>query len=231
MTTELTQPQSELGPVPANGQGQSQGHRRRRRRRKNKSSQAAARSRRSSHNSLRRRACSRSRSRRPRSTSRLRRTRAGRQGGHQHQDRKKKKFFQKGSATAAQPGNSISAPPQGKRKTRQKGPREFVGPMDHSYRIVNGNVADGPPSTIQIGKQRPQRQLLPGRLSSRSRGRSPRGRAHAHLLLHRGSVLPGQDSGDGPQAGREGGVCEGRQGVRGQADRPAGGRAAQAAGL
>ena len=24
----------------------------------------------------------------------------------------------------------------------------FVGPMDHSYRAVNGNVADGPPSTI-----------------------------------------------------------------------------------
>jgi hypothetical protein len=73
---------------------------------------------------------------------------------HQGQGRKKKKFFQKGSPTAAQPGNSISAPmqgsSQGKRKGRQKGPREFVGPMDHSYRAVNGNVADGPPSTIQI---------------------------------------------------------------------------------
>ena len=33
---------------------------------------------------------------------------------------------------------------------QQKGPREFVGPMDHSYRLVNGNVADGPPSTIEI---------------------------------------------------------------------------------
>ena len=39
MTTESTQPQTDLGPAPANGQGQSQGHRRRRRRRKNKSSQ------------------------------------------------------------------------------------------------------------------------------------------------------------------------------------------------
>ena len=39
---------------------------------------------------------------------------------------------------------------QGKRKGKQRGPREFVGPMDHSYRAVNGNVADGPPSTIQI---------------------------------------------------------------------------------
>ena len=26
----------------------------------------------------------------------------------------------------------------------------FVGPMDHSYRTVNGNVADGPPSTIPL---------------------------------------------------------------------------------
>ena len=40
MTTEFTDPQSELGPVPANEQGQSQGHRRRRRRRKNKNRQA-----------------------------------------------------------------------------------------------------------------------------------------------------------------------------------------------
>src|ERR1035437_1711310 len=70
----------------------------------------------------------------------------GHQGGQQNQGRKKKKFFQKGSATAAQPGNSISAPPQGKRKAKQKGPREFVGPMDHSYRLVNGNIAAAPPS-------------------------------------------------------------------------------------
>ena len=44
----------------------------------------------------------------------------------------------------------MHAQPQGKRKGKQKGPREFVGPMDHSYRVVNGNMADGPPSTIQI---------------------------------------------------------------------------------
>ena len=50
-----------------------------------------------------------------------------------------------------QPGNNLSSPSQGKRKGKQRGPREFVGPMDHSYRVVNGNVADGPPSTIQIG--------------------------------------------------------------------------------
>jgi hypothetical protein len=69
----------------------------------------------------------------------------------QNQGRKKKKFFQKGSAPQPQPGNSVAGS-QGKRggKGKQRGPREFVGPMDHSYRTVNGNVADGPASTIQI---------------------------------------------------------------------------------
>jgi hypothetical protein len=70
---------------------------------------------------------------------------------HQNQGRKKKKFFQKTQTPPASPGNSISGPPQGKRKNKQRGPREFVGPMDHSYRAVNGNVADGPPSTIPYG--------------------------------------------------------------------------------
>ena len=32
---------------------------------------------------------------------------------------------------------------------QQRGPRSFVGPMDHSYRAVNGNFADTPPSTIE----------------------------------------------------------------------------------
>jgi hypothetical protein len=32
---------------------------------------------------------------------------------------------------------------------QQRGPRSFVGPMDHSYRVVNGNFAEIPPSTIE----------------------------------------------------------------------------------
>jgi len=32
---------------------------------------------------------------------------------------------------------------------QQRGPRSFVGPMDHSYRAVNGNFADTPPSTME----------------------------------------------------------------------------------
>jgi len=137
MTIDPTQPQPEQGSAPDNGQAQSQGHRRRRRRRKNKSSQQAG------------------TQGQPQQAQPLMQTPAQQQAAPQkppqhHQNRKKKKFFQRSSAPAAQPGNSISGPPQGKRKGRQRGPRTFVGPMDHSYRAMNGNVADGPPSTIQM---------------------------------------------------------------------------------
>ena len=145
MTTESTQPQADLEQVPANGQVQSQGHRRRRRRRKNKSQKNAA------------------QGQMPQAQPQAQPTMQATQQpqgaapvqnhqNHQGQGRKKKKFFQKSSASAAQPGNSVYASSQGsgKRKGKQKGPREFVGPMDHSYRAVNGNMADGPPSTIQI---------------------------------------------------------------------------------
>jgi hypothetical protein len=142
MTTESTQPQTDLEPVPANGQGQSQGHRRRRRRRKSKSQKNAAQA--------------QMPQTQPQAQAPMPQPTAvapvQNHQNHQGQGRKKKKFFQKGSATAAQPGNSVYAPAQGsgKRKGKQKGPREFVGPMDHSYRAVNGNMAEGPPSTIQI---------------------------------------------------------------------------------
>ena len=155
MTTESTQPQSELGQVPANGQGQAQGHRRRRRRRKNKSSQASAPQAQQPQAQQPQPLQPPSQQQPPPVMQKAAPAHQGRhagarQGGQQNQSRKKK-FFQKASVAPAQPGNSISSPPQGKRKVRQqKGPREFVGPMDHSYRIVDGNIADGPASTIQI---------------------------------------------------------------------------------
>jgi len=37
----------------------------------------------------------------------------------------------------------------GGKQGRDRGPRSFVGPMDHSYRVVNGNFAEAPPSTIE----------------------------------------------------------------------------------
>jgi len=136
MTTETIQPPVEVGPAPDNGQGQSQGHRRRRRRRKNKSSQQSA---------------------APQTQPQVQQAPAPVQQQQAQPPKppvykKKKKFQPKAPIQQAQPGNSIAQTP--KRKMRQKGPREFVGPMDHSYRVVNGNVADGPPSTIQMNSSR-----------------------------------------------------------------------------
>jgi hypothetical protein len=142
MTTESTQPQPEVGPSPANGPGQSQGHRRRRRRRKNKSGRPGAAP-----------AQVPQLQQQPQQAPQAPQAQAPppkpQAPPRQNQARKKKKFFSKGSAPQ-QPGNNASGMSQGKRKSKQRGPREFVGPMDHSYRTVNGNVADGPASTIQI---------------------------------------------------------------------------------
>lgn len=48
-----------------------------------------------------------------------------------------------------QPGNTVVGFGKRKGKQRERGPRGFVGPMDHSYRGVSGNFADAPPSTIE----------------------------------------------------------------------------------
>ena len=136
MTTELTQPQPETGPAPDSVPVQPQGHRRRRRRRKNKSGQP----------SIPQAQLVQPAQEQPQPQATAPRP----PGAHQNQGRKKKKFFPKNAAPTPQPGNSLFPPSQGKRKSRQRGPREFIGPMDHSYRAVNGNVADGPPSTIQM---------------------------------------------------------------------------------
>jgi len=152
MTTESTQPQFELEPAAANGQVPSQGHRRRRRRRKNKAKQPGLMPEQQGQPPM---PSAEAPPPSPQPVAQAQHKAAPRQGanqgGRQGQARKKKKAGAKSAAPAMQSGNSISSPPQGKRKGgKQKGPREFVGPMDHSYRIVNWNVADGPPSTVQI---------------------------------------------------------------------------------
>lgn len=43
-------------------------------------------------------------------------------------------------------GNGQGGP---RRKSKPRRQQVFVGPMDHSYRVANGNVADAPPSTIE----------------------------------------------------------------------------------
>ena len=153
MTTESTQPPSEAGQAPASSPGQSQGHRRRRRRRKTKGGLAAAQNQNGQNGQLQ--------NGQPQATILAQsppqlapRANAPLQQGppSQGQGRKKKKSGPKQPSFQPSPGNSINGSNGGsgggKKRKQQKGPRQFVGPMDHSYRVANGNVADGPPSTI-----------------------------------------------------------------------------------
>jgi hypothetical protein len=58
-------------------------------------------------------------------------------------------------ANSHQPGNSTGGFKRkggGGKQQQSRGPRSFVGPMDHSYRVANGNFADTPPSTIDTGR-------------------------------------------------------------------------------
>jgi hypothetical protein len=87
------------------------------------------------------------------------------EAGQRRRRKKKggKKFFQPGGQQA-QPGNRQSHQPGnnfggggggfsnggGHRNKKGRGGRQFVGPMDHSYRAVNGNYAEAPPSTISV---------------------------------------------------------------------------------
>ncbi len=80
---------------------------------------------------------------------------------NENQPRKKKRFFKKNQnqgqgqgqpnargARGDSRGNSNGQ--QQRRGSKQRRPKVFVGPMDHSYRAVNGNYSDGPPSTIEL---------------------------------------------------------------------------------
>jgi hypothetical protein len=140
MTIENMQPQGDLGSGSGNGQGQSQGHRRRRRRRKNKGGSGASAQAQSATQQMQ----PPLQQPQPQASNNQ-----ANQQNNQNRRKKKKKFTPKGPAQQThQPGNTVNSPHHGKKKRQQKGPREFVGPMDHSYRVVNGNVADSPPSTI-----------------------------------------------------------------------------------
>jgi len=123
MTTEqnLSQPQPQAQPPDMQGpQGQNQGHRRRRRRRKGNKSAAQANG---------------------QSPQQNQPNQPGQ--GQKSKPSSQNRFFQKNGNGNGQQGG-------GRRKNKQRKQQVFVGPMDHSYRAVNGNVADAPPSTIEL---------------------------------------------------------------------------------
>src|SRR5271169_5067874 len=125
MTTEQNLPQPQAQPPDGQGpQGQNQGHRRRRRRRKGNKPAGPA-------------------------NGQLPQQNQPGQSTQPNQGQKAKpssqsRFFQKNGNGNGQQGGG------GRRKGKQRKQQVFVGPMEHSYRAANGNVADSPPSTIEL---------------------------------------------------------------------------------
>lgn len=127
MTTEQNQPEPQAMPqgpaIQAQGpsQGQNQGHRRRRRRRKGGKPAAQANGQGPQQNQQ-----------------------SSQNPGQKQKNSSQGRFFQKNHGNGN--GNGQQG---GRRKNKQRRQQTFVGPMDHSYRVANGNIADAPPSTIE----------------------------------------------------------------------------------
>ena len=133
--TEQNQPQAQPNPAQPAGQSEGQGHRRRRRRRKGYANNQA----------------------------KGQPSAEASPGAAQAQPPKKtakpkpsgqNRFTAKngnGSAHAAtNNGSNNGSNGGGRRKGKQRRQQTFVGPMDHSYRVVNGNTADSPYSQAEF---------------------------------------------------------------------------------
>lgn len=135
MTTEQNQPQasSPEGQAPQQGQSPSsqnagQGRRRRRRRKGKSGAQANG-----------------------QGSQQAPQAQPGNSNGNGqpqgHKQKAQPRFYQK-NGNGQSPGNGNGG--GGRRKGKQKRQQVFVGPMDHSYRAANGNIAEAPPSTIEL---------------------------------------------------------------------------------
>jgi hypothetical protein len=137
MTTEQNQPQPPENPVPAQAQSLSQGQahgegggrRRRRRRKRNKGGQAQANGQGQNQ-----------------AQPQAQQPQAFKAKPPKPQPSSQTRFFKNNNGNGQHQGGGGG----GRRRNKQRRERVFVGPMDHSYRAVNGNVADGPPSTIEF---------------------------------------------------------------------------------
>jgi hypothetical protein len=135
MTTEQNQPQPSDNPVPAQAANQAQAHdeaggggrRRRRRRKRNRNKGGAAQPNGQAQQQPQ-----------PQTPP----PQSFKQKPPRPQPSSQQRFFNGNGNGNGQGG--------GRRRTKQRRERVFVGPMDHSYRVVNGNVADSPPSTIEF---------------------------------------------------------------------------------
>jgi CheY-like chemotaxis protein len=123
MTIEQDQPQPQSNQTQSgSGSSQGQGHRRRRRRRKGFASGQATRH--ASEN--------------------------GQQPVPAKQSHKSKPASNRIADKNGSNGNGLRPQGGGRRRGKLRRQQTFVGPMDHSYRAVNGNMADVSPSTIEF---------------------------------------------------------------------------------
>jgi hypothetical protein len=138
MTTEQNQPQPPENPVQAQASNQGQNHgegggrRRRRRRKRNKGGQAQANG--------------QSQQAQPQSQQ----PQSFKPKPPKPQPSSQTRFFKSNNNNGNGNGQYQGGGGGGRRRNKPRRERVFVGPMDHSYRTVNGNVADGPPSTIEL---------------------------------------------------------------------------------
>lgn len=139
MTTEQNQPQPSAEGAPqgqaANQAGQNPGqgaHRRRRRRKRNKGGGAAQPS---------------GQQQQSQQQQQQQPPQAPKQKQPRPQPSSQTRFFKSNGNGQQGQGQGGGG---GRRRNKQKRERVFVGPMDHSYRVANGNVADSPPSTIEF---------------------------------------------------------------------------------
>jgi hypothetical protein len=132
MTTEQNQPQAQpASQGQSGGQSEGQGHRRRRRRRKGyANNQAKGHANADSGNG----------SSQPHSPKKA----AKSKNPGQNRFAGKNGNGNGASHSAMQNGNGNGNGGGGRRKNKQRRQQTFVGPMDHSYRVVNGNMADAP---------------------------------------------------------------------------------------
>jgi hypothetical protein len=137
MTTEQNQPQPPENPVPAQAQslnqgqahGEGGGRRRRRRRKRNKGGQAQANGQGQSQ-----------------AQPQAQQPQVFKPKPPKPQPSSQTRFFKNNNGNGQHQGGGGG----GRRRNKPRRERVFVGPMDHSYRTVNGNVADSPPSTIEF---------------------------------------------------------------------------------
>jgi hypothetical protein len=149
MTIEQNQPQAAASPQQQGqapqGQTPSQGHRRRRRRRKGGAAKGQTTPQANGQPSIQ----ASGQSNNPAAGQSNNSSNGSASQNHKQKSSNQARFAQNNNNGNGGGGNGNG---QGgsRRKSKQRRQQVFVGPMDHSYRVANGNLADGPPSTIEF---------------------------------------------------------------------------------